>query len=298
MAYSYPTKPIILLIGFSKGGTIYTQAEVLAEILSEAINQEVIVESRTGLGGGIATAMIASSNEQGYYLLFTPSFTMTDYPVTMQASYDFDDFVLIGAVSWDQNALVTKNNAPYSDWSGFINYAKQKGHVRYLSQTLTDKEIFTQIAQSEGFEVEVIPVSGGAGMAPLLLAGDADIAFSGGTHTRYTTSGDMIVLAATGENRLLGNPDVKTLTELGYPIKLQSMRILAASKNTPSEQQAILEQALKKSTEDQRFITVTQEVIKQPVDFLNGEQTLEFLKDQRLKTSDTNTYRPVNRIEE
>lgn len=281
LAHSYPTKPITLLIGFGKGGTLYTQAEVLAEILSEILEQDVHVESRPGLGGGIATAMLASSNDEGYYLLFTPSFTITDYPVTLQASYDFEDFVFLGAVSWDQHALVTNSKSPYKDWESFIDYAKHKGIVRYLSQNLTDREIFTHIARQEGFDIEVIPVSGGAGMTPILLAGDADIAFSGGTHTRYSDSGEMIVLAATGENRLLSNPEAPTLNELGYSLKLQSMRILVAPKNTPTDQQALLEQALKKSTQNTRFIQITQELIKQPVEFLNREKTLSFLKTQR-----------------
>lgn len=279
--HSYPSKPITILIGFGKGGTLYTQAEILAEILSEILDQDVFVESRPGLGGGMATAMVAASNDEGYFLLFTPSFTITDYPVTIQASYDFEDFVLIGAVSWDQHALVANSQSPYSDWEGFIEYAKQKGLIRYLSQNLTDREIFTYIARQEGFNTEVIPVSGGAGMTPLLLAGDADIAFSGGTHTRYTESGEMIVLAATGENRLLSNPEAPTLNELGYPLKLQSMRVLVAPKNTPIDQQEVLEQALKKSTQDKRFIQVTQKLIKQPVSFLNAEDTLSFLKTQR-----------------
>ena len=65
-AADYPDRPVTLLIGFERGGTLFTQAEVLAEVLAENLGQPVSLQRKSGLGGGIAAAMLASSKSEGY----------------------------------------------------------------------------------------------------------------------------------------------------------------------------------------------------------------------------------------
>ncbi|KDE41370.1 MAG: tripartite tricarboxylate transporter substrate binding protein [Nitrincola lacisaponensis] len=280
-AADYPNRPVTLLIGFERGGTAYTQAEVLAEVLADNLGQPVSLQRKSGLGGGIAAAMLASSKSEGYIVLFTPSFPITDYPPNVQASYSIDDFRYIGAVSEDQHALVTSRFAPFNTWAEFLQYARQQGEISYVSQNMTDRHLIQTIAEKEGFEVRIIPVSGGAGMAPLVLSGDVDLAFSGGTHSRYSDTGEMRVLAATGQRRLEHYPDIPTLEELGYPLIMQSVRLLAVPKDTPEYQVEVLIQATRRALEDPRFIQVTQEVIRQPIRFIDGEELNQFLYQQR-----------------
>lgn len=273
----FPNRPITLLIGFEQGGTLFTQAATLAEILSEKLGQPVNLETRTGHGGGTAAAMLANSTSEGYILLFSPSFPLTDYPARLQVSYTIDDFRYVGAISQDQHALVTSRWTPFDDWAGFLNYARKQTEIRYASQNLTDRLIIQDIAQNEGFNVRIIPVSGGAGMTPLVLAGDVDIAFSGGTHSRYTDSGEMRVLAATGMDRLKHYPEAPTLRELGYDVGMQSVRLIAAPLNTPQYQIDILSEKVKQSIQDERFIQITENIIKQPIFFMDGDDLKDFL---------------------
>lgn len=280
-SYAFPERPLTMLIGFDKGGTLFTQAEVLAEILSEKLAQPVSLESQSGLGGGIAAAMTASSNNEGYIFLFTPSFPITDYPVTVQSSYDIDDFKYVGAISQDQHAFVSHADAPYTTWADFLAFAREKGVIKYLSQNLTDRQMIRAIAKEEGFRVQVVPVSGGAGMAPLLLAGKVDLAFSGGTHSRYTDSGEMRLLAALGERRLMHYPEVPTLTEMGHALQMQAVRLIAVPANTPNSQVAILAQALQHAIRDPRFIEVTQNVIRQPIIYMDPVELEAYLRIQR-----------------
>lgn len=281
----FPNRPITLLIGFEQGGTLFTQANTLADILSEKLGQPVNLETRAGYGGGTAAAMLANSNSEGYILLFTPSFPLTDYPARLQVSYKIDDFSYIAAISADQHAFVTSQWAPFDDWASFLNYARQQHEIRYASQNLTDRLIIQEIAEKEGFKVRIIPVSGGAGMAPLVLSGDVDLAFSGGTHSRYTDSGEMRVLAATGRDRLKHYPETPSLSELGYDVGMQSVRLIAAPKNTPAYQLDILTSAVKEVILSPDFIHITEEVIRQPISFLQVDELREFLllQEQQLK---------------
>lgn len=279
-AQQYPDRPITLLLGFEAGGTLYTQAEVLAEILAEKLKQPVDLQVVSGSGGGLAPALLTSSESDGYLLLFTPSFPITDYPVRLQAAYQLDDFTFIGSVSADQHAFVIGPDAPYQNWTEFLEFAKQKGQLLYASQNLTDRLVMQSIADTEGFSIRVIPVSGGAGMAPLVIAGDVDIAFSGGTHSRYTEDGKMRVLAATG-SQLVHYPEVPTLKELGYHVGMQSIRLLAAPKNLPDYRREVLAAALQEVLLDPRFKEVTENIIRQPVVTLQGDELHQFLVRQQ-----------------
>ncbi|TVQ67778.1 MAG: tripartite tricarboxylate transporter substrate binding protein [Oceanospirillales bacterium] len=282
VANDFPNRPVTLLLGFERGGTMYTLAETVAEVLSDKLGQPVNIEARPGHGGGTAAAMLANSNSEGYILLLTPSFAITDYPIRLQASYEIEDFIFIGSVLADQHALVTSHHATYSSWEEFISFAQQQGEIRYASQNLTDRLIIQEIAKQEGFSVRIIPVSGGAGMTPLVLSGDVDLAFSGGTHARFTDSGEMRVLATTGSERLVHYPNVPTLQELGYILRIQSVSLIAAPKNTPNYQIEKLTIALEAMMDDPRFINVTEYVIRQPRLFIKGEELRASLQLQQL----------------
>ncbi|MCD8513646.1 MAG: tripartite tricarboxylate transporter substrate binding protein [Nitrincola sp.] len=280
-ANTFPSKPLALLIGFDRGGTIYTQAETLAEVLADILNQPVGLEVRSGLGGGLAASMVANSQAEGYIMLFTTSVPITNAPNNVVDSFQVNDFRYIGAISEDQNAFVTSSDSPFSNWVEFVDYARQKDEILYASQNITDRHFINNIAQQEGFNVRIIPVSGGAGMAPLVLGRDVDLAFSGGTHNRYVDSGEMKVLASTSRNRLMEHPEVPTLIELGYELDMQSLRILAVPKNTPDEQFDILSQALSKAIEDPRLVEVIHNVIRHPVTMLSDQELQQFITDRR-----------------
>ena len=81
-------------------------------------------------------------------------------------------------VGFDRGVIYS--DAPYSDWNEFILYAKQKDEVLYASQTISNRHHINLIAEPERINVRIIPVSGGAGMAPLVLEKDVDFTFSGG----------------------------------------------------------------------------------------------------------------------
>lgn len=285
-ADNFPSKPLTLLIGFDRGGTVYTQAEALAEVLQDILEQPVILQARSGLGGAIAAAMVSQSQSEGYIMLFTPSIAITNYLDNSQTSFQIDDYRYIGAISEDQNALITYNEAPFSNWAEFLEYAKQQNEILYASQNIADRNFINVIAEQENINVRIIPVSGGAGMAPLVLGKDVDLAFSGGTHNRYVSTGEMKVLASTSINRLYEQPDVPTLKELGYDIEMQSLRILAVPQNTPDRQVKTLTDALQKAIEDPRLIQVMSEVIHHPVMFISGDDLHKFVYNQRLQYLD------------
>lgn len=265
----FPSQPLTMLIGFNPGGSTDTQGQVLAKVLSEKLGQPVNIIHHAGAGGASAAAMLANSRDQGHTFQFGLSLPYTFAPLTTTSSYQLDSFRYVAGITLDQIALVTGPNTPFATWQEFIAHAKANPGLVYASQNIQDRFLIHRIMRQEGIQLRIMPTTGGAGMAPLILSGDADIAFSGGTHSAYTDSGLMRVLASLAKDRLVYYPDVPSLIELGYDVSAHVIRVIAVPASTPDEQVQILSNALLAVTKDQRFIDVTEQTIKMPVIFMN-----------------------------
>lgn len=278
----FPDRPLTLLIGFNPGGSTDVQARVLAPILAELLGQPVNLLHQPGAGGGIAAAMLASSPELGYLFQYGLSLPFTFAPLATPASYDYQSFRYVAGITLDQPALVTGPDTPFSDWQGLLDYARGNPNMVYASQNIQDRFMVNLIADQEGLSFRIVPTTGGAGMAPLIISGDADFAFSGGTHSAYTDSGQMRVLASLADDRLVYYPDVPTLRELGYDVSMHAVRVVAVPANTPDSQVEILSRALETATRDPRFIEVTNDVIRMPVVYMD-EDELNALFDSQVE---------------
>lgn len=277
---NFPTQPLTMLIGFNQGGSTDIQGQVLAKVLSEKLGQPVNILYHPGAGGASAAAMLANSRDQGYTFQFGLSLPYTFAPLATPASYQLTSFRYVAGITLDQIALVTGPNTPFATWSEFITYAKANPGLVYASQNIQDRFVINRIMRREGITLRIMPTTGGAGMAPLILSGDADLAFSGGTHSAYTDSGLMRVLASLADERLAHYPQVPNLRELGYDVSMHAIRVITVPANTPDYQVDILAKALQSVTQDARFKKVTEETIKMPVIFMNESELIELFNAQ------------------
>lgn len=68
-AQAYPTRPVRFIHGFAAGGSGDIAARLIAQLLSDRLGQQFIVENRTGAGGNIAVEAVARAPADGYTLL-------------------------------------------------------------------------------------------------------------------------------------------------------------------------------------------------------------------------------------
>src|SRR5215472_7182827 len=133
LAQGYPDRPVRLVIAFPAGGTIDTLGRILAQKLTEAWGQNVVIENRPGGGGNIGAAAAAKSAPDGYTLHFGAQTLGVN--VTLQPSKDFDpvkDFDPIMLVATAQDVLVVPPNSPFHSVKELIDYAKaHPGELNY-----------------------------------------------------------------------------------------------------------------------------------------------------------------------
>jgi len=66
---AYPEKPITLVQGFNAGGNADTIARIIAMALSRELEQQVLVESKPGAGGNLASGQVSRTPADGYTLI-------------------------------------------------------------------------------------------------------------------------------------------------------------------------------------------------------------------------------------
>src|SRR5580765_5510442 len=125
-ADDYPTRPITLIVPFPPGGSTTVMARNVADKMSTALGQQIVVENRGGAGGTIGTRFVAKAAPDGYTILLSYTATMAIAPaMNANAGYDpHKDFVPIGMIGFAPNVLVVHPSLPVHSVAELIAYAK------------------------------------------------------------------------------------------------------------------------------------------------------------------------------
>jgi hypothetical protein len=135
-AQAWPPKPVKIVVPFAAGGATDVVARLLAQKLTEAWGQSVVVENRAGAGGNIGGDAVAKSPADGYTLLMTSGSIVTANP-HMYKSMPYDpakDLVAITNVATGPQVIAVATNVPVKDLAELIAYAKANPKKRQLRQ--------------------------------------------------------------------------------------------------------------------------------------------------------------------
>ncbi|MEM7118112.1 MAG: tripartite tricarboxylate transporter substrate binding protein [Chloroflexota bacterium] len=248
----YPTQPITLMIPFRAGGGTDTQGRILAEHMSETLGQPVNVVNNAGAGGTVGMQELLASEADGHTVLFGVSVAATVNNQLQGLDYDMSDVQMIGVGSTFQSAIVTGGDAPFSTWDEFVTHAKENPGLKFMFLGQDNRVMMEAIAAQEGLEIEYVPADGGAALAPAIIAGDVDLGFSGGIHSRFLETGEMQVLLNMNNGPLLATPDVPAAKDLyGISSEIQGGMLVPAS--TPDDVVATLAEAFEAAANSAQF---------------------------------------------
>ena len=219
-AQSYPERPVRVLIAFPAGGTIDTLGRIIAQKLTEAWGQNVVIENRPGGGGNIGAAAAAKSAPDGYTLHLGAQTLAVN--VTLQPSTEFDpvkDFDPIMLVATAQDVLLVPPNSPFRSVRELIDYAKaHPGELNYASLgTGTSGHLATvMFSELAGIKLQHVPYTSVSQATTDVISGRIAVFLPTlGGHLGNVAAGRMRALAVSGTTRATQLPDVPTFNELG-----------------------------------------------------------------------------------
>ncbi len=215
---TYPTRPIKLLIGFAAGGPLDTYTRILAQDMSSALGQSVVVENRPGASGQIATDAVAQAEPDGYTLLSTAStFIVNPILLNKPKPDPLKDFVAVSHTAVLPTVLVVPQDSPVNSLQDLIKLARTS-NVSYASAGTGGPAHLAGalLAHSTSTTMTHIPFRGAAPGLAEVMAGRISFTF-------YTMSGLKEYVAAkrvkpiaiTAATRHPDFPNVPTMTEAG-----------------------------------------------------------------------------------
>ena len=183
LAQSWPVKPVKLINGFPPGGGADILARLVAEKLTVALGQQVIVENRTGATGMIAAQTVAGAAPDGYtVLLYAMSMGCTS-PVMPGTKINIDpdrELMPIVIIAGVDNLLYVSPKTPFKTVKDVIDAAKaQPGKLTYASSGVGGSyhlwaASFTSLAHIDMLHV---PFRGGPPAIAEIIAGRVDMMF-------------------------------------------------------------------------------------------------------------------------
>ena len=218
-----PTKAVKLVVPFAPGGQPDVVARTLAEPLSKALGQPVVIENRPGAGGNIAAEYVARSAPDGHTLLVGTNGPLA-LSVVVYKSVSFDplrDFAPVTLVGTSPNLIAVHPSLGVSSMQELV--AKARAEPGRLNYSSVGKGSISQLSMEmlnamAGIRIVHIPYNGGAPAVTALVAGDVQVLSLNPTALLpQVRAGKATVLAQTGATRSAHLPDVPTVAESGFP---------------------------------------------------------------------------------
>ena len=239
-AQAWPTKPVKIVVPFNAGGTTDVVARLLAQKLTEAWGQSVVVENRLGAGGNIGADLVAKAPPDGYTLLLTSGAIVTA-PLMYKAT-PFDaarDLVPVTNVASGPQVIAVTNAFPAKDLKELIAYAKSNpkqvnyGSAGVGSQTHLAAE---NLAHTAGVDFTHVPYKGEAAATTDLMGGQIQLAaLNLGAAISLVKEGKVRALAVTSRERSAQLPDVPAAAEVLPGFENAGWFGLMAPAGTPRE---------------------------------------------------------------
>lgn len=220
--WSYPTKPIRVVIPFGPGGPSDFVARTFAERLRIALGTHVIVDSRPGGNTAIGTDIVARATPDGHTLLVVTLSTATSLPYLQKGlPYTLNDLVLINRFATTPLVLTIHHGVPATNLQQLVAHAQANpGKLNYGSSGVgTTYHLAAELlGMRTGVQMNHIPYKGSAQTIADLLGGNIHLAFDAPLAPMpHLSSGKLRVLGTTGRNRLPQLPNVPTFMEQGIP---------------------------------------------------------------------------------
>ena len=256
-AADYPTRPVTLIIGFAPGGPSDVMARILTRRMEEILKQPLVIENRTGAGGGIAATAVARGAPDGYTLLLaTGSSLAINVSLYKNLGYDPEkDFEPISLVGEQTNVLYTHPSVPAKTLAEFVAYGKANpGKLSFGSGGIgTPAHLAGELLKIKaGFDYTHVPFRGTGPALQSVIGGHVPSAFNPPSPLLpHIQSGAIRAIAISTLKRTPALPETPTIAESGYPgFDAATWHAIVAPAGLPKDVTARLSHAIRETLND------------------------------------------------
>jgi tripartite-type tricarboxylate transporter receptor subunit TctC len=256
-AQNYPNRPITMIVPFAAGGTSDVIARTVAEQMSVALGQPVVIENVGGAGGSIALARVARAEADGYTIAIGNAGTnAAAYTIYPKLTFTPESFVPVAMVAKTFGIIALRKDFPAKSTQEFIAYAKSNpgkinlGHAGVGSSNFL---ICKSFAHAAGVDVTLVGYRGAAPALTDAIGGQIDGVCDAAASVSQPINEKLVKGLVVGSNvRLATLPELPTSAEAGLPeFEAQGWNGLFAPKGTPADIIAKLNSAAKTAVDSE-----------------------------------------------
>ena len=223
---AWPQKPIRLVVPFPAGGQLDVVARLVADRISPALGQPIVVEAKPGADGNIATEQVAKAAPDGYtWLAASPPTTIQPSVRPTSLKYDpLRDFEGVALIGTSPFLFVVPASLPAKTLTEFVTYAKTRDLSYAGSARGTVVHLATELFMHDaGIRMETINYPGQPSAIADLITGRVQFMTLGLILAEpQLKTGNLKPLAVLDQARHPHLPDVPTVVELGMPSLVMS----------------------------------------------------------------------------
>jgi tripartite-type tricarboxylate transporter receptor subunit TctC len=252
----FPTEPIRLIITHSAGGSTDMPARVIQPYLQKAIGVPVVIENMMGAGGNIARAFVYKQKPDGYNLLVSQQPSMSSGEIVSGGKFETLRLTHVFNIAGrNYDCVAVPYNSPIKTIEDMKKASQSQPLTSAGSGIGTNSYIAAMLLkQKAGVSLIYVPFNSGT-EAALAVAGEKTQMGTGAldSYSPLHEQKKLRVLAVTGPERDESHREIPTLTELGYPIKMDQMTGVFAPPGLPKDRLDILVKAFEKAMADPEF---------------------------------------------
>jgi len=250
-AEDYPTRPITFVAVFGPGSASDTICRIIADPLSKALGQPVVVEDRPGADGALAALYVHHQPADGYTLLMGTNSPLSADPfLHKDVAYDpVKDFVPVTRVGSFTLMLVIDPKLPIHSIKELVAYAKaHPGQLSFASGNTAGIVAGDTLAKWAGIKMLHVPYKSTPPALEDIIGGRVSMMFADFTTAiPHVKAGTLRALAVTRIKRSSLFPELPTMDEAGIKgFNIDAWAGLVAPAGTPPEIVAKLNGALRK----------------------------------------------------
>jgi tripartite-type tricarboxylate transporter receptor subunit TctC len=220
MAQSWPSKTIRWIVPFAPGGANDITARSIAERLSSALGQPVVIENRAGAAGTIGMDFVAKSAPDGYTVLSSSdTITLAPHLYPNINFHPLRDFIAVTQLGSQPVVIAAHPSLGVQTLGELVELVKAKPGLAYATAGAGSQQHIAAewFAKKAGIQLTHVPYKGGGQAVIDFIGGQVPLAVLGAAPLMpYYKSGRVKLLAQTTHARSPSLPDIPTLEELGF----------------------------------------------------------------------------------
>ncbi len=217
----FPIRAVRVVVPFAPGGPSDLPARVVAQKLTEAWGQQVVVDNRGGAGGIVGAEIVAKAPPDGYTLVLgttgTHGINASLYP---KLPYDtINDFAPIARIGISNYVLIAHPSLPVRNVRELVTLAQLRpGQITGSSGGSVSQLAAELFKRSAGIDIVIVPYKGNALAVTATVSGEVSLIFGGIAQSApLVKAGRLRALAVSGLRRSAVMPDIPTVAESGVP---------------------------------------------------------------------------------